>query len=137
MAAAAAQGQWSETAAIEEQERLFAGIQVGLKFRDQRRCQPASTRRSILRHVDRADRRHFRGAMALGQLKFSIATDLRHVAGLDGRGGRGEDDRDFLEMTSHYGDVAGVILNAFFLLEARLVRLVDHDQAEVGVGQEE
>ena len=59
------------------------------------------------------------------------------MAGLDRRGGRGEDDRHLLELGAHHGDVAGVILDAVLLLEARLVRLVDDDQAELRIGQEE
>jgi hypothetical protein len=66
--------------------------------------------------------------MALGQPEFAIAPDLDHMARLDRRGGRGEDDRDLLEMAAHHRDVAGVILDALFLLEARLMRLVDDDQ---------
>jgi hypothetical protein len=73
-----------------------------------------------------------RAAEALGQLELAVAADLDHVAGLDRRRRRGQDDRDFLEMAAHHRDVAGVILDAFLLLEARLVRLVDDDQAEVG-----
>jgi hypothetical protein len=45
------------------------------------------------------------------------------------------DDRitgNVLELAAHHRDVAGVILDAVFLLEARLVGLVDDDQAEVG-----
>ena len=48
-----------------------------------------------------------------------------------------EDHRDVLELAAHHRHVAGVILDAFLLLEARLVRLVDDDQAEVGIGQEQ
>ena len=59
------------------------------------------------------------------------------MAGLDRRRRRGEDDRDVLELAAHHRDVAGVILDAFLLLEARLMRLVDDDQAEVGIGQEQ
>jgi hypothetical protein len=40
-------------------------------------------------------------------------------------------------LAAHHRDVAGVILDAVLLLEARLVRLVDDDQAELGIGQEQ
>ena len=56
---------------------------------------------------------------------------------LDRRRGRGEDDGHLLQLGAHHGDVAGVVGDAFFLLEARLVRLVDDDQAEPGIGEEE
>ncbi len=118
MPAGAAQRQRSEAAAIEEQQRLLARGEVGLELRDQAWRQPASARRRVLGQVDRADRRHFGEAMALGQPEFAIAADLDHVACFDGRSGRGEDDRNFLEMAAHHRDVAGVILDAFLLLEA-------------------
>ena len=40
-------------------------------------------------------------------------------------------------MAAHHRGVAGVILDAVFLLEAGLVGLVDDDQAELGIGQEQ
>ena len=40
-------------------------------------------------------------------------------------------------LRAHHGGVAGVVLDAVFLLEAGLVRLVDDDQAELGIGQEQ
>src|SRR5512139_2967316 len=75
--------------------------------------------------------------MALGQLKLAVSANLHHVPRLDRRGCRGEDDRDFLEMAAHYGHITGVILDAFFLLEAGLMGLVDDDQAEIGIWQEQ
>ena len=41
------------------------------------------------------------------------------------------------KLGAHHRDVAGVILDALLLLEARLVRLVDDDQAELRIGQEQ
>jgi primosomal protein N' (replication factor Y) len=40
-------------------------------------------------------------------------------------------------MTAHHRHVAGVILDALFLLEAWFVSFVDDNQAEVGIGQEQ
>ena len=40
-------------------------------------------------------------------------------------------------LRAHHCRIAGVVLDAFLLLEARLVGLVDHNQAEVWVGQEQ
>jgi len=40
-------------------------------------------------------------------------------------------------MRAHYGSITGVILDALFLLEARLMRFVDDDQAEVAIGEEQ
>jgi hypothetical protein len=58
------------------------------------------------------------------------------MAALDGGSCRRKDDRNALELAAHHRRIAGMILDPFFLLEAWLVRFVDDDQAEVGVGQE-
>ena len=137
MPAGPAQGQRGEAAAVEEQQALLARGEVGGEFGDQLRREPAAARRRVLGQVERGDGRHDRGAVALLEQQFAIAPDLDHVAGLDRRGRRGQDDRDLLEMAAHHRDVAGVILDAFLLLEARLMRFVDDDQPEVGVGQEQ
>ena len=118
---------------LRNSRRLLAGGEVRLQFGDQARRQPAAARRRVLGQVDRRGSPALsRPAEALGQLELAVAADLDHVAGLDRRRRRGEDDRDVLEMAAHHRDVAGVILDAFLLLEARLMRLVDDDQAEVG-----
>ena len=111
---------------------------LALEFGDERRRQPAAARRRVLRQVERGDGRHDRAApwRSLEQ-QLAIAPDLDHVARLDRRGRRRQDDRDLLEMAAHHRDVAGVILDAFLLLEARLMRFVDDDQPEVGVRQEQ
>ena len=49
---------------------------------------------------------------------------------------RGQAECRFLKPV-YDGDIARVILNPFFLLEARLVRFVDDDQPEVRIGQEQ
>ena len=71
------------------------------------------------------------------QRHLAVAADFDHVPGLDGRRRGGEDHGNVLELAAHHRDVAGVILDAFFLLEARLMRLVDDDQAKVRIGQEQ
>src|SRR3546814_16260661 len=54
------------------------------------------------------------------------------------RGGRArQHHRQSLEMSAHHRDVARVIMDAILLLEARLMRLVDDDDAEPGIGQEQ
>src|SRR3546814_2530934 len=40
-------------------------------------------------------------------------------------------------MPTHHRDVARMIMDAILLLEARLMRFVDDDHAEMGVGQEQ
>ena len=105
--------------------------------RDQLRRQPAAARRRVLEQVERGHVGHARAAVAVGELELPIGADLDHVAALDRRRRRGEDDRHVLELGAHHRDVAGVILDAVLLLEARLVRLVDDDQAELAIGQEQ
>ena len=78
-----------------------------------------------------------RAGEAVGQRDFAVAADLDHVPALDRRGRRRQDHRHVLELAAHHRDVAGVVLDAFLLLEAGLVGLVDDDQAELGVGQEQ
>ena len=46
--AGAAQGQRREAAAVEEQQALLAGLEVGFELGDQRRRQPAPARRRVL-----------------------------------------------------------------------------------------
>ena len=99
--------------------------------------QPAPARRRVLRQVDGADFGHARTGEAMGERHLAIAADLDHVPRLDRRRRGGQDHRNVLELAAHHRDVAGVILDAVLLLEARLVRLVDDDQAEVRVGQEQ
>ncbi len=59
------------------------------------------------------------------------------MPGLDGRGGGCEDDGEFLYEAAHHRDVAGVVMDAIFLLEAGLMCFIDDDQAEIGIGQEQ
>jgi len=49
------------------------------------------------------------------------------VPGLDRWRGGGKDDWNVLELPAHHRDVAGVVLNPFFLLETGFVCLVDDD----------
>ena len=78
-----------------------------------------------------------RPAIAGRQPDFGIAAQLHLMPGLDrGRGG-GEDDREFLDEAAHHRHVAGVIMNPILLLEARLMRFIDDDEAQIGIGQEQ
>jgi hypothetical protein len=51
VAAMAAQGQRSEPAAVEEQQRLLAGREVALQLGDQGRRQPSAPERRVLGEV--------------------------------------------------------------------------------------
>ena len=137
VAAMTTEGQRSKAAAVEEQQGLFTPTEVGLDFGDERRSQPAAARRRVLGQVDGADVGQPRACEALGQADLAVASNLDHVPAFDRRCRRGEDHRNVLEAGAHHRSVAGVILDPVLLLEARLVRLVDDDQAEPGVGEEQ
>ncbi len=137
VAAVAAQGQRREAAAVEEQQRLLAALEVRLQLLHQHRGQPAAARRRVQGEVDRPDVGQRRAGEPLGQSDLAVAAERDHVLAFDRRGGRRQDHRNVLEPGAHHGGVAGVILDPVLLLEARLVGLVDHDQAEVGVGEEQ
>ena len=122
---------------LRNSKRLLAALEIGFELRDQRRREPAAARRRVLGQVDRADVGQRRAGEARGQADLAVAADLDHVPALDRRRRGREDDRNVLEPGAHHRRVAGVILDAVLLLEARLVRLVDDDQAEVGIGQEQ
>ena len=98
VAAVAAQGQRREAAAVEEQQRLLAALEVRFELIDERRRKPASARRRILRQVDRADLGQARSGEALRQAHFAIAADLDHVPALDRRRRRRQDHRNILEL---------------------------------------
>ena len=135
--AVAAQGQRREAAAVEEKQRLLFALEVGADLLDQLRREPAATRRRVLGKVDRSDLGKRRAGEALAKRDFAVAAELDHVPALDRRRRGRQDDRDVLELPAHDRAVAGVVLDAVFLLEAWLVRLVDDDQAEVRVGEEQ
>ena len=98
MAAVAAQGQRREAAAVEEQQRLLAALEIGFELRDQRRREPAAARRRVLRQVDRADVGQRRAGEALGQADFAVAAELDHVPAFDRRRRRRQDHRNVLEL---------------------------------------
>jgi hypothetical protein len=137
MAAMPAQGQRSIASAVEEEQGLLAPSQSLFQLPDQPRRQPAPARRRVLGKVERLDLGQLGDPVALGQLDLAIDTDFGHLPALDRRRGRGEHDRDPLQLGPHHRDVAGVILDSLLLLEAGLVRFVDDDQPEPGVGEEE
>ena len=135
--AIAAQGQRREPPAVEEQQRLLARLDVRFNFSNERRREPFAGQRRVLRKVDGGEVGQACLHMPLGQRDLVVAPDLDHVTRLDGGRGARHDDGEAFEMPPHHRDVAGVILDPVLLLEARLVRFVDDDQTEVGVGQEQ
>ena len=135
--AMAAKRQWRKAAAVEEKQRLLALRQHLIHRPHQCRCEPAAALGWILRQVDGRNFRHLCRAVPLGQLQFGIAALRDLLTGLDGGRGAGQHDRAALKMPAHHRDVTGMILDTFFLLEARLMRFIDDDQAKVAIGQEQ
>ena len=71
VAAVAAQGQRREAAAVEEQQRLLAALEVRLNLADQVRREPAAARRRVLGQVER------RGSRAWSRRRSAAAATLR------------------------------------------------------------
>jgi len=132
-----AQGERRKAAPVEEQQRLFAALEILLQRLDQSRCQPVAARRHVLREVQRLDIGHRCTAETRGQFEQLVIALFNLMLALDRRCGRGQNYRDLLVQPAHHRDVAGVIAHAIFLLEAGLVRLVDDDQAKIGIRQEQ
>ena len=78
-----------------------------------------------------------RAAEALGQMQSCVPAAPRVDLAFD-RGCRGrEHDRNFRLAATYHRHVAGVVANAVLLLVGGIVLLIDHDQPEIGVGQEQ
>ena len=136
-AAIAAQRQRGIAAPVEEQQRLFAAFQPRLDPVDQPLRQPHALRRLFLGQVDRLYRGHLRPAVAARQVDLRIDPAFGHLQAFERGGGAGEHHGHLLEMPAHHRDVARIVAHALFLLEAGLMRFVDHDQAEPREGQEQ
>src|SRR3546814_16378999 len=74
-------------------------------------------------------------AVARGQDDMAIAPRLDLREAFERRGRARQDHRQPLEMPAHHRDVARVIMDAVLLLDARLGRLVDDDDAPLRLGQ--
>ena len=97
MAAGAAEGQRRVAAAVEEQQRLFAGGEARFDRRDQARRQPAAARRAFAAKVDRGKVGHRPLAEARRQLQPVVAAALGVDARLQRRRRRSENHRRALQ----------------------------------------
>ena len=70
-------------------------------------------------------------------MQAPVAAAPRIDFGFDRRRRRRQHDRNFGQMRAHDRHVARVIMHTVFLLVGRVVLLIDHDQAEIGVWQEQ
>src|ERR1700691_3800629 len=76
-AAGAAQCQRRVTAAVEEEQRLFAALDRGRDRARERRRDEAARRRALDAQIDRLDRRHTLAAEAFGQREATVAAAPR------------------------------------------------------------
>ena len=76
-------------------------------------------------------------AEALRQMQAPVASAPGIDLGLDRGRRRNQHDRDVGAARPHHRHVAGVVAHAVLLLVGGVVLLVDHDQPEIGIGQEQ
>ena len=136
-AAGAAERERRVAAAIEKQQRLLTALQRGLHDAGKPRRDEAPARRAFALQVDRLDRGLVLPAEALREREPPVAAAPRVHHRLDRRRRRGEHDRNVRDACAHHRHVARVVVHAVFLLVDGVVLLIDHDQAEVRVGQEQ
>ena len=103
----------------------------------ERRRDEAAARRRLAAQIDRLDRRHALAAEPLRQGDAAIAAAPRIDLGLERRRRRRQHHRDLRDVAAHHRHVAGVIVHAVLLLVGRIVLLIDHDEAEIGIGQKQ
>ena len=137
MAAGTAQGERRIASPVEEQQRLLAPLKPFGDGGDQRRREPCAAIGRLVAQVDGVDRRQGGPTVARRQLDFFVAPRLHLRPTFDGRCGARQYHRHIGEFRPHHSDIARMIMDAILLLEARLMRLVDDDQAQIGIGQEQ
>ena len=134
VAAMAAQRERGKTAPIEEEQALFALLKRFPHRRNECRREPPPAFGRILRQVERDNLGHFGHAVTPRQLEFAV-TAKRHLLARFNRGCCcRKHNRHAFKARAHYRDIARVIANAVFLLEARFVRLINDDQPQIAVG---
>ena len=136
-AAGAAQRQRRIAAAIEKKQRLLAALQRDFYRARERRRDEAAGRRPLAAQIDRLDRRQTLAAEALGQREPLIAAAPGIDFGLQRGRRRDQQHRNARDVAAHHRHVAGVVAHAVLLLVGRIVLLIDHDEAEIGVGQKQ
>ncbi len=132
-----AEGERRVAAAVHEQHGLLAAFQRGVDGVDDGLREELAAFGRGGAHVDEAEGGHGGGAEAVGEFELAVAAPFDVGGGLERGGGAGQDDGGAGIAGAHYSGIAGVVDHAFFLFEGRIVFFVDHDQAEVGEGQEE
>ncbi len=136
-AAGAAERERRIAAAVEKQQRLLAALQRGLHDAGKPRRDETPARRAFALQVDRLDGGLVLPAEALGEGELAVAAAPRVDDRFDRWRRRREHDRNVGDARAHHRHVARVIVHAVLLLVDGVVLLIDHDQAEVCVGEEQ
>ena len=137
VAAGSAQGERGVAAAVEEQHRLLAAFERGRDGGVEDGGEEASAFGRGVAEVDGLDGRQAGAAVAGGEGEAAVAAGFDVGEGLEAGGCGDEDGGGVGQAGADDRHVAGVVDDAVFLLEGGLVLLVDHDQAEIGEGQEQ
>src|SRR5690606_2429386 len=87
--------------------------------------------------IDRFDLWQLRSGITARQHEVAIAPRPRIDVRFDRRSRRGQDYRAFAEAAAHDSHVAGLVMDAVILLVALVVLLIDHDEAELAIGEEQ
>ena len=137
VAAVPAQGERGIAAPVEEQQRLLVLGQPVLQRLHQRRGKPVLARGLFLGEINRGDGGHLRPAKPGIEHQPRVNPLIRHRQAFQRRGSAGEHHGQAFEPGAHDRHIARVITHPVILLEADLVRFIHHDQAQIGIGQEQ
>ena len=141
VAATAAQRKRRIAPAVQEQQRLLAGLQPLVDGLDQRRGKPGATLRRCAAQIDGADFRKLCQADPFRQRDAAISRRVpRHACihpAFQRRCRGGENHRAGFEPRPQHRHVTGVIDHLVFLLVGLLMLFIDNDQPEPCKRQEQ
>ena len=124
-------------AAVQEQESLLsAPKRLGDRI-DQDRREPFAALGWRGAHVDGSDGRQSVSLVAGAEPNMPVAPLLDIDETFDGRRRRAEHHGTLPERPAHHRHVARLVGDALLLLVARVMLLIDDDEAEIGEGQKE
>ena len=123
--------------AVEEQQGLLVLREHLINRAHQRRRDPPPALGRIAQQIDSRNLGHFRHAIATRQLEFLVMPQRHLCLRFDGGCRGGEHHRTPLKPRAHYRNVARMIMDAVLLLEARLMRFIDDNQAKIAVRQKQ
>ena len=134
VATCSAQGKRRKAPPVEEQQALLTALHALFQRLEQCGRNPMLTLGRVQGEIDGLDLRHFRRAETGRDFQPLIAANRDHMARFQRGRGRRQNHREALKAATHYGNIAGVVPHAIFLLETALMRFVDDDQPQIGKG---